>query len=328
MQFVFKEASVFVDPNLYEEFDLVTSIKNETNEYPKELDLTNFSLEAGKTLLELLTLIKVQKKITSKSRIAKIYKILKKFDMSIVTKILELGNYLMISKVSNFFFYLSCYIYDIFLQVFVTEWGRYNFPKGPYEVDYEEFAESFILRIRKIFGIKNKGSYLSKKEHKAIMNVNIRQVYDNPYVFNFDSSKEEVIWNKNVVNLILNARPTINYEFLFTILINIHPNIHSYFTEKEIKTGIDRKYFLTHNTSISPRLSGDDIAYELSEHGNIHLIIKCIKEGDKRFQPCDIPANLMLSKSYERHGREAVTLILENIQLFPHLSMDSLDPLL
>ena len=148
MQFVFKEATLVVNPDLYEEFDLLTSIKNETNEYPKEVDLTNFSLKAGKAILKLITL----------TNLLKPNKVLKKFDISMITKILELSNYLMIKLNNKFIKYISDYIYKLFLQVFKIEYIR-----GHNCALATQLSKLVVIRIRKIFGIKDKDLYLNEK---------------------------------------------------------------------------------------------------------------------------------------------------------------------
>lgn len=165
-----------------------------------------------------------------------------------------------------------------------------------------------------------------KKEIKTIKSLEKLSINFNPYIFNFNYAKEETIWTKDIVDLILkNIESYTCYDFFFTILINIHSDIRSYFTEEEIKMGIDREYFIAHTTTISPRLWYDDIAYGLFKYGNIHLIIKCIKEGDKRFSSYSIRTNFSIKNVYEYHGKEGLSLIKENLQYFPNLDMKLLE---
>lgn len=317
MKLIFSNGTLDFEAEFYSRIELLnlTHKNNGTS-----LELPNYSLLSGKILLKLL-----RSGIDSHWWQPDINLILKKYNLKVVTEVLELCNYLMVND-DNFLYHVTAYIYELFVNVLKIENQRCE---GTY-------VTSSLVIIRGLFGLESEGNLfmpiklnyeIPKQEFELIRNLPLRRREDRyivPYFCNLTFLKEPVVWSKDVIQLILkNQERSLGecYESFFALLINIHLQYRSYFTEHEIQMNLDREYFLTHTTRLSNRIEDNG---PLVGAGNIELIISLARKGVSGFAAKDIPTDELIEAVYLKRGMKGIHLLVENSELFEGLVSENL----
>ena len=211
MNLIFKDGTLLLPSDHYDKFGLISIMIKETKVEEIKLD---FPVDTGILLLQLL-----------KSHELDYNSIIIKYDMEILSKYLELCNYLLITD-ETLVEKVAIHFVNIFRVIFKIEgiMSR-NF--------YDDSIKLGFDRIRKLLKIKNEDEYFRFLEQKENLEKYISRKMVLPYELNFSKASNPVIWSKDVVTLIHKHTKEVDFNF-FSVIINIHPQYRSYFTESEI----------------------------------------------------------------------------------------------